>query len=302
MDNDSKIIKKCKSMVKIWYCHALYRFYKRLVPMRDCNDLIINALSNNEPYFVSRLGATEGVIIKKWLNNKKISSDDLDRVKNLSGVFPKTQDGVEKFCLEYSYAIKDVDLLGVFYSPGEGALIKKYGNKNLQLATLKGIEPFYHGTPWSKYLAGKKVLVIHPFAETIMKQYKFREKLFKNDLLPEFQNLQTLKAVQSVAGENAEFGTWVDALNFMKVQIDSFDYDVALIGAGAYGLPLGNHIKNKGKMAIHLGGSLQIMFGIKGKRWDDHPVISKLYNEHWVRPDISESPKNKDVVEGGSYW
>ena len=46
----------------------------------------------------------------------------------------------------------------------------------------------------------------------------------------------------------------------------------------------------------------QLLFGIKGKRWDDHPVISKLYNPAWVRPDETEGISNKEKVEGGSYW
>ena len=48
------------------------------------------------------------------------------------------------------------------------------------------------------------------------------------------------------------------------------------------------------------GGALQLLFGIRGKRWDDHPIISKLYNDAWVRPE--ETLAHKEKVEGGSYW
>ena len=54
--------------------------------------------------------------------------------------------------------------------------------------------------------------------------------------------------------------------------------------------------------AIQMSGATQLLFGIKGRRWDDHPVISKLYNPAWVRPDESEGITNKEKVEGGSYW
>jgi glycerol-3-phosphate dehydrogenase len=58
------------------------------------------------------------------------------------------------------------------------------------------------------------------------------------------------------------------------------DYDVALIGCGAYGLPLASHVKRKGKQSIHLGGGLQLLFGIKGKRWDDNPEVKyKILDE-----------------------
>ena len=56
------------------------------------------------------------------------------------------------------------------------------------------------------------------------------------------------------------------------------------------------------KQAIHMGGATQLLFGIKGGRWDTHPVISKLYNEHWVRPAASETPNSIQRVQGGCYW
>lgn len=36
----------------------------------------------------------------------------------------------------------------------------------------------------------------------------------------------------------------------MKSEIDKCDYDVCLIGCGAYGFPLAAHVKHKGKQAI----------------------------------------------------
>jgi hypothetical protein len=51
-----------------------------------------------------------------------------------------------------------------------------------------------------------------------------------------------------------------------------------------------------------MAGATQILFGIKGKRWDTHSEIAKLYNEQWVRADELERPFNYLEVEGGSYW
>lgn len=44
------------------------------------------------------------------------------------------------------------------------------------------------------------------------------------------------------------------------------------------------------------------MFGIKGKRWDEMPEISKYYNEYWVRPNQNEVVKGGNKVENGCYW
>lgn len=47
---------------------------------------------------------------------------------------------------------------------------------------------------------------------------------------------------------------------------------------------------------------MQVLFGIKGRRWDSHPFISTLYNEFWVRPRQNETPEGAIMVEGGCYW
>jgi len=62
------------------------------------------------------------------------------------------------------------------------------------------------------------------------------------------------------------------------------------------------HVKRRGKIGYHLGGATQLLFGIKGRRWDSHPVISKCYNEHWIRPLSEEIPEKAKLVEESCYW
>ena len=148
------------------------------------------------------------------------------------------------------------------------------------------------------------MLVIHPFKDTILSQYEKREKLFENpEIFPELADLRVVKAVQTIAGNRDErFGDWFEALDWMYTEAMKADFDVSIIGCGAYGFPLAAKLKEAGKQAIHMGGATQLLFGIKGGRWDTHPVISKLYNEHWVRPAASETPNSIQRVEGGCYW
>lgn len=175
-------------------------------------------------------------------------------------------------------------------------------SRDIRFAELAEMEPYDYAQPWSRALAGKKVLVVHPFAETIKKQYQKREQLWENkDVLPEFE-LKTIKAVQSIAGEETPYKDWFEALRRMEDQMDLIDYDIAIIGCGAYGFSLAAHAKRMGKKAVHLGGATQILFGIKGKRWDELPAVSKFYNEHWVYPSAADTPKHKDRVENGCYW
>lgn len=94
--------------------------------------------------------------------------------------------------------------------------------------------------------------MVHPFAETIERQYNRREELFDNpDTLPAFASLRTVKAVQSIGNEANGFGTWFDALEWMEKELDKEPYDVALIGCGAYGFPLAAYAKRTGHKAVH---------------------------------------------------
>ncbi len=80
-------------------------------------------------------------------------------------------------------------------------------------------------------------------------------------------------------------------------------FDVAILGCGAYGLPLVNFIVHELKRpAVYIGGGVQILFGIKGRRWLSHPVISTFFNDNWVFPSDNEKPSGADQVEGSSYW
>ena len=156
-------------------------------------------------------------------------------------------------------------------------------------------------------LKGKKILVIHPFAGTIRSQYTRRELLFPGrDVLPEFE-LITLKAVQSngILPSGFPYTDWFSALESMCREIKTVDYDIALIGAGAYGMFLGAFCKRCGKPAVHMGGALQLLFGIRGTRWEHQypPEFGeRLFNSHWVSPSPAERPEGYRAIEDGCYW
>lgn len=165
--------------------------------------------------------------------------------------------------------------------------------------------PFLTNNPWSSLLEGKNVLVIHPFTDTIKMQYEIhRDKIFPGtNVLPKFKNLYLIKAVQSSAGAQTSYETWFDALRYMEKEIDKFpDFDIALIGCGAYGMHLAAYCKWKGKIGLHLASYVQLLFGIYGKRWLEDARISPFINEYWVRPNENEKPKKFLNIEDGCYW
>jgi hypothetical protein len=195
--------------------------------------------------------------------------------------------------------MRDLDILGSWLCE-EGFVNERF--QSAKKIRLRMLEPFWSSKPWSKQLQNKKVLVIHPFDATIRLQYNRREKLFANpDILPAF-DLDVIKAVQSIVGTDVDFSSWFEALDFLKSEVAKREFDVAILGCGAYGFPLAAYIKRLGKQSIHLGGAVQLLFGIKGARWDAIQGHAALYNEHWIRPLPVDIPEDHKKVEGGCYW
>lgn len=225
------------------------------------------------------------------------------RIIHLSGFFPFDYDLAERYVKLVADDYRCVDLM-VSYMKEEWY--------PLSLGLLAGakrcppwgyLDPYCHKHPWSAALEGKRVLVVHPFTETIRRQYERREALFPGrDVLPRFGALYLVQAVQSIAGNPVPYRTWFDALEAMKREMDRYDYDVALIGCGAYGFHLAAHAKRRGRVGLHMASMVQLLFGIKGARWDDYPEYNRFYNDAWVRPSADERPEGLETIEGGCYW
>lgn len=280
------------------------RFNKNVKSEEDGNKLIKKLIDSNEPFMVSRLGVVE---LNTLIENTKIKKGKMSvysektkyKIQNNAGVFPNTNEVLDSFSDTYFKYLKYADVMGVWYNIGEDYICNTHC-ENATLIKPKGIEPYYFSEPWIKSLEGKTVLVIHPYEESIKNQYKVIDKIFEPNIIPNFK-LKTIKAVQSLGGTN-DFKDWIEAFNSMTNQIDNIEFDIAIIGAGGYGLPLAGYCKSIGKQAIHMGGATQLLFGIKGKRWDNNPEISKFFNEYWIRPSECEKPKNYNNVENGCYW
>jgi hypothetical protein len=280
------------------------------------SDYIKDLINSQKPIMIARFGSTELSCMVDYIHlttkykytkyiKSKISSygfteQTITDAYTWSGIFPANIEILSKFSELMIQETSNVDVLG---SWREEESYLKDRLKNSVVVKLTDLEPYYHDNPWSSSLYEKKVLVIHPFAKTIESQYKKRELLFKNpNILPKFE-LQVLKAVQTLSAEEGFlYDNWFDALDSMKNQIDKIDFDIAIIGCGAYGFPLAAYVKKIGKKAIHMGGATQILFGIKGSRWESIPFFQNMMNEHWVRPSTEETPSKANLVENSCYW
>jgi hypothetical protein len=289
---------------------------------QEGQDVIYELLKTGKPCMVTRFGHAELKALIAFLEiNKYNNSSSFQKIiqyvqgrytswpeevkvalNRNAGFFPLEEESLEKYGETYLDAIKNIDILGTWQLENEDVIFKNYF-PNAKLVRLNCLEPYYFEKPWTRLLKNKRVLVIHPFSKSIESQFiKHRKNIFSNKcVLPPFE-LLTQKAVVSNAYNPTSFASWFDALKFMEDEIAVKEFDVALIGAGAYGLPLASFVKKFGRQAVHMGGSLQLLFGIKGARWDNIPKVSAMYNEYWVRPLPEETPGNFKSVEGGCYW
>lgn len=281
---------------------------KPVLSTASTNEVIAKLIESGRPFMAGRIGANELSTIKMFdFDYKSKYNKQLRLLSNNAGFFPATAESGQRFTAMMFSLIPQADLVAVWLMPFYGYYLKQYANPGVQLTFLTDFEPWYYPIePWSAALQNKKVLIIHPFAKTIERQYQKRELLFQStNILPAFE-LKTLQAVQTVAGEmDDRFATWFDALDWMEKKALEIDFDIAIIGCGAYGFPLAARLKIAGKQAIHLGGATQLLFGIRGRRWDTYQYyyyIQKFFNDTWIHPPAVDRPKQADNVEEACYW
>jgi hypothetical protein len=192
-------------------------------------------------------------------------------------------------------AISDHVMIANFLHNYSGPYLSTLGIRN------RAVNYPYHSfwcTALSLLLEGKKVLCISPFAKTMKDQSRFLDKIHGNQWQFNVENLQFYKCPQSIAFSS--FKGWEQNFEIMTRELESFDFDIAVISAGGYGHPLITYLSSKGKSAIYCGALLQAVFGITGQRFDVD--LKKLVNGYWKRPSWDETPVGYTEVEGGCYW
>ena len=281
-------------------------------------DLIHRMLLSDKPCMIARFGSVElqAVVdslcrptaknalrfVKGEIPSWGYAPSTMRTMHINAGFFPAKPKMLDRFGQLMVECMPLVDLLGSWRR--EEAFVMPYMPKVVRVP-LYALEPYYFDNPWTPALEGKKVLVVHPFEDTIRKQHEVGryEHLFADQRLTPNYELQTLKAVQSIAGNKPDgFDDWFQALDWMKGEISKRDFDIAIIGCGAYGFPLAAHVKQIGKKAVHLGGAVQYLFGIWSNAVEKNQKWNNVRNDYWVRPSSNEIPNGFEKVENSRYW
>jgi len=293
---------------------------KRVINYEEPDKIVIEKFNSSNSFLFGRLGGTEARFIGEYLKIKrsrffskfkyKHKQRWLKRRREIftnAGFYFNSEKEIEKFIDLYHDAMLSVDILGawgVAFSWVESEYLQVNPNVVPLLSTAPWIKSFntkLESEPWSNSLVGKKVLIVSPFSDTISQQFENISKIFPDFNYPKF-DLRVIRAPLT-AGQIPSTGlTWFENLESLMLQMKEADFDVALISAGAYSLPLAHYAKKLNRIGIHAGGALQLFFGIMGNRWEDSEEIGKLRNNFWTRPSTSETPSNSKNIENGCYW
>lgn len=153
---------------------------KKVVSGSDLQNDLIKRIKSNIPFMVARFGTVELNFIKAFdFRMQNIYENSLNLLENNAGFFPHKIELGFRFVSLMKEAMSECDILLTQCIRLEDYYIKHYMSNLSYLSHIRNIEPqSYPDQPWTSALEDKKILIIHPFTETIIKQYQNRELLY----------------------------------------------------------------------------------------------------------------------------
>lgn len=291
---------------------------------------ITELVSKGVPCLIGRFGSTELEGLYIWHLRSRpreallpkppsgIPQSCMTRLEQYSGLFPAEESSFLRWAEAYKSAIQNSDAVAAGWfsvmEAQEKEVLHAWGFSGAAVK-LRDLEPYYTGAledRWTRALAGKRVCVVTSFAETAGAQVKKGEgaiwpgaggSLWSAGVQWSFVQTGFPPSIaQGVCGWQEGEESWEQCVATVMREVRAAAPDVVLIGCGALGMPIGELCKRDGRVAIVMGGALQVLFGIRGGRWVTHSVISKFWNDEWVWPADSETPGAARSIEGGCYW
>jgi len=278
-------------------------------PMADI-EAVVAALREEEPFVAGKIGGAELLALEygdhlirppwppgwSWERPAR-------RLMNNAGFFPVNKEAFARWQTIMRDSIGATDILCAwqtdpFLRTYEERLIQELApaSSDIPLETL--------GRPLVPALLPFRWLVISPFVLSIQRQLSKLQAIhdplgkIRGEWDKPAKQCELVRCPFQSHLEPSPYRSWEEGLDRLADEISKKNFDVALIGAGAWSLPLAGRIQAVGRSAIHFGGETQLLFGIKGKRWENYGI----YNDAWISADPSEMPARRDRVEQGCYW
>lgn len=290
------------------------------------HELVSSWVKEGKSFSFGRIGMSEMMLLDVFLQNTENPDFNQWRLhpnipvstqsRYMGGLYPTEYNILKDFCNYYLSTLSEVDMFGTWTKStptganlAEDKLCIDYVNKDAIITEMSPYAAYHFDNPWTLGLEGKTLLIAHPFQQSIENQKDKLNLVWSNKkLFPDNVKIKTLKVPLYDYLIEPEFPDWFSSLEDMKKRMESIDFDVLLVGAGFWGVPLSAHAKKIGKAGIHAAGATQLFPGIRGRRWDENGEMDEYMNEHWVRPLPEETPDPKFedhkqfFHEGGCYW
>ena len=288
---------------------------------RDFAAAVGEAMGGGHGFAAGKLGPTE----RAWLAYPVLQARDVgdrrQRAFELSlgarslrhaGVWPTDPGFQQRFAGEFARSVGELDAIGIFADAFDESLdVLRFHEPPGELMRFEDQEPDRSvdagpGDCWLEHLRGRRIVLVCPFA----------------DLLRERAERDTYEAVwesigkrwfepEAVASVELPYGfdpatqeRYADALELLDVvdeRVAALEFDFALIAAGGLGIPLAGRVKRRGGTAISLGGHLQVLFGVHGRRWLKRPEWRDTYiNDAWV--GLPDRYRPDPALTGEDYW
>jgi hypothetical protein len=251
---------------------------------------IVNGFINVPGYFLARIGNVEATCLMTTKEGQMRTNAGLygpeEELKNFRNLYSRALFASDAFLRVYtcpSFRICD-------------ELLVRLGIWRPTIPYFEYAE-FYLQMMETLTTGGKKVCIVSHFDEEFAEQLPLLNKIWpKHNIKTE--NVVFVHAHNTVY-ERPHSG-YTETL--VKLTQECLDTGAShyFLSCGAYGLPLGAALANQKRNSIYVGGILQTVFGIMGKRWDDRPEVVRNMNLYWRYADATKY-KALAGVEGGCY-
>lgn len=294
------------------------------------NDEISNILDNNRPASVLRIDNTNGYVMNCYSRNEEPNSQWFnDGTLIEAGVYPINREWYkENVVPRVEQSMMNSDLLGFVDISGD-ILNGDYLQKFQEFQTKKVFNSFLimdpgallgcssqHKRlekPWTSKLKNKKVLVISTHKESILSQWNKIDKIWgdNKDIIAPFELVDVIRSPYHPLTDNRQppnCPTWLHSVDYVKELIDTYEYDVLLVGCSTSAPLYADHAKQNGKIGIQTGGVLQLYFGVTGYRWNqgEYKPWRQIYNDEWIYPlKVDEAQKREQLLHletNFAYW
>ena len=224
------------------------------------------------------------------------------------GIYPVDNEFYRQYGKFYIDHARNLDTLGICYYSGEVKILKYYRLNNKLIYYVNQEPERSEENCYLPYFRDKRLLIVCPFGD-VLKSQATKEifegvwsKTGKKWFYP--KSVDALEFPYGFAPDTHRiYPTVLELFDDIKNRLHRKDFDVALIAAAGLAIPIASYIKSMGKIAIDLGGHLQFVFGVLGKRWrDSEDGKRNYYNDFWIDMPARYKPKETDVCDNGAYW